>query len=271
MQQNPGLFDDDENTQASGTGEAVPELLEKLKELSIQAYDNASLAGLSGDGPPYSYARLNIGLYVKRVLAAAEYAAGKSAARGGNIAAVQTAAREAADRAAVDRGDPLVHAVLAAAYKTGWEIHRIMGFLRFVPVERKAEYGFEQGTEQDTLRETFYLARCAPDNFILPCMAEHFTPRFGEKPWAVIDEKRGLILIRRPGKEVSLETFGAEGLEAHTDSPQESFSGTKPEGNSIEDYWRLYHQSVLIENRKNLKLQRQFIPLRYRKYLTEFD
>jgi hypothetical protein len=41
-------------------------------------------------------------------------------------------------------------------------------------------------------------------------------------------------------------------------------------GDSWEDLWRLYHRSVSNESRKNLKLQRQFMPARYQKYLCEF-
>ena len=43
----------------------------------------------------------------------------------------------------------------------------------------------------------------------------------------------------------------------------------KKTDDSWEDLWRLYHRSVNNEARKNLRLQRQFMPERYQKYLTE--
>jgi probable DNA metabolism protein len=120
-----------------------------------------------------------------------------------------------------------------------YEIHRITGFLRF-----------SAGSDG------VYIARCSPDFFILPALAEHFYLRFGEAAWAVIDEKRNLCLYREKGKAPRL-------VPSSSDSPEEQ------ESDYIEDLWRLYHRSINNEARKNLRLQRQFIPERYRKYLTE--
>jgi len=252
MQQSPDLFGEEaDSLEPDWTKEAAdPVLLEKLKDVSINAYDTATMAGLTGDGPPYSYAHLNIGCYVKQVLSAADDAENRAIAQGRGKAFVQTASRDAAERAAHDRGDPLVNSILKAAQKCGREIHRIMGFLRFVE------------------KDEYYVAMCAPDNFILHCLAEHFTLRFGNTPWAIIDEKRSLILIRRPSQEASLESLYEEDGNGKIIIKDE-FAGDNE--STYEDYWRLYHRSLLIESRKNLNLQRQFIPLRYRKYLTEFN
>ncbi|MDR3146030.1 MAG: DUF4130 domain-containing protein, partial [Treponema sp.] len=38
-----------------------------------------------------------------------------------------------------------------------------------------------------------------------------------------------------------------------------------------EELWRSYHRAVNIGDRKNLSLQRRFVPLRYRDYLDEFS
>jgi len=157
--------------------------------------------------------------------------------------------RAEASRIASDRGDPDVLAVLKATRKVQVEIHRITGFLRFSP----DPYGV-------------YTARCEPDYFILPALAEHFTLRFGETPWAIIDEKRGLCLCRQNGPEttVSVEIRLVPG------STNPAGAAAKNEDkDSWEDLWRLYHRSVCIETRKNPGLQRQFMPERYQKYLNE--
>ena len=122
------------------------------------------------------------------------------------------------------------------------EIHRIMGFLRFAPDE--------QG---------IYTARCEPDYFILPALAEHFTLRFGDTPWAIIDEKRGICLSRKNGNEAEL-------------SPVTEGGSTDANGEISDrwaELWRLYHRSISIETRKNPRLQQQLIPNRYRKHLNE--
>jgi probable DNA metabolism protein len=153
--------------------------------------------------------------------------------------------RDEADRAGKDRGDNDVSVVLKEASTVTHEIHRITGMLRFNP-------------ESDGV----YTARCAPYNFILPALAEHFTLRFGETPWAIIDEKRGLCLRKTSGSEAVLVPY-TPGLTAAVVE--------KGKTDSWEDLWRLYHKSINIESRKNPRLQRQLMPERYQKYLTELN
>ena len=168
-----------------------------------------------------------------------------SAAGAGNTADGAIAARAAADKAASDRGDPDVLVVLKTAQKVGHEIHRLMGLLRFSPDKNGV-----------------YIARCAPDYFILPVLNEHFSRRFGKTPWAIIDEKRGLCLYQGKIKATS-EIFDLK-------------DNNLWESNSVdhgrwEDLWKLYHRSVTNEGKKNTKLQKSYMPERYRKYLLEFD
>jgi len=153
--------------------------------------------------------------------------------------------RDKADRAGKDRGDSNVLAVLKEAGKVTHEIHRLTGMLRFSP-------------ESDGV----YTARCAPDNFILPALEEHFTLRFGETPWAIIDEKRGLCLRKTSGSEAVLVPYVPRLTAAVAE---------KGKTDSWEDLWRLYHKSINNEGRKNPRLQRQLMPERYQKYLTELN
>jgi probable DNA metabolism protein len=150
-----------------------------------------------------------------------------------------------ADRVMGDCGDDEVRAVLEAAAKVTREIDRLRGLLRF----RADGAGM-------------YLARCAPDHFVLPALAAHFELRFGETPWAIIDEKRRLALPRPPGGEPRLVRVDAPAF-------REEAGGCSREQPPWEDVWRTYHRSVNNESRANPELQRQFMPARYWKYLTE--
>ena len=152
--------------------------------------------------------------------------------------------RAAADKTASDRGDGDVLAVLKAADKVRVEIHRLIGLLRFTADPSGV-----------------YVARCAPDYFILPALAEHFTLRFGETPWAIIDEKRKLCLRRGQSSPARLTPS--------QDAPAPAAG--KEAGDSWEELWRLYHRSINNETRNNPRLQRQFMPERYQKYLPEMD
>jgi hypothetical protein len=184
----------------------------------------------------------------------------------------------AAEQAAADREEPAVQAVLEAAYKTGREIDRLMGLLRFNPNRRG-----------------LYVARCSPDHFVLPGLGEYFLLRFGGTPWAIIDEKRGLCLCRFPGTAPGIFPVTREFLR-RLDSPGAADGGAAPGDvpgdarhppdlqafpgpaaspaaedlpDPWEELWRNYHRSVNNENRKNPDLQRQFMPRRYWKYLPE--
>ncbi|MDR2159921.1 MAG: TIGR03915 family putative DNA repair protein [Treponema sp.] len=220
-----------------------------LLELSAAAFDGFIFAWMSE--LPVEGEILRFGW---KVLAAARGTAACGTAAAGNAPAADTpippaepwaacpGARREAERAASDRGDPDVRAVLAAACKVDREIERLKGFLRFTPV----------GGGEDGL----YLARCSPDHHVLPALAEHFTLRFGTRDWAVVDERRGIALLRR--------SEGAARL-----VPASLFGQPGPAADGYEGLWRHYHRTINNESRSNPALQRQCMPRRYWKYLSE--
>jgi probable DNA metabolism protein len=145
----------------------------------------------------------------------------------------------AAGKITTDRGDADVRTVLEAAEKAMHEIHRLMGLLRFNPDEHGV-----------------YIAYCATDHFILPALGSHFKERFGQTPWAIIDEKRHLCLSCPQGEQWTMDKSPDAGTE-------------KPLGGNWEKLWQHYHKTINNESRNNPKLQRQLMPQRYWKYLTE--
>jgi probable DNA metabolism protein len=149
--------------------------------------------------------------------------------------------RRATQNCVSDRSDENTLTVLIAAEKVQYEIHRMMGLLRFSPNERGE-----------------YIAYCAPDHFILPALGEYFFARFGKTSWAIVDEKRKLRLYRLQGECVKLVM-------------QEVNNGNDSTSDEWEDLWRHYHKTINNESRKNTGLQRQLMPKRYWKYLPEMD
>jgi probable DNA metabolism protein len=177
------------------------------------------------------------------------------------IWAARPEARRGAEKAAADRGDPETRVALEAAYKTGREIDRLRGLLRFKPCFPGP--GSSGGP--------VYTARCSPDHYVLPGLADHFTRRFGECAWAVIDEKRNLVLAGKPGGEARIFPFSPDrfpvsgGIGPARGIPVDG--GDSPD--YFEDLWRNYHRSINNPSRNNPALQRQFMPRRYWKYLPE--
>jgi len=128
-------------------------------------------------------------------------------------------------------------------YKVYREIDRMKGLLRFVPNEHGE-----------------LIAKCAPDHYILPALAGHFTSRLGEIPWSIIDEKRSLCLRRQLGKNAEIIPY----------SPLNEENSLKSAKNDEwEELWKHYHKTINNEDRHNPKCQRQFMPKRYWKYLPE--
>jgi len=123
----------------------------------------------------------------------------------------------------------------------GREVIRMMELMRFTPNE-----------------DGEFIARCAPDHFILPALAEFFTARFGETAWSIIDEKRALKLRRLPGEQAKI--FPLE---------EEETATGKKNNDEWEELWKHYHKTINNEERNNPNLQRQFMPQRYWKYLPE--
>lgn len=126
-------------------------------------------------------------------------------------------------------------------YKVQHEIHRMMGLLRFTPNENGE-----------------FVARCAPDHFILPFLEDYFNSRFGDTAWSIIDEKRGVCLRRRPGEPAKIIPLN-----------EESSAGTNGKPDEWEELWKHYHITINNKDRNNPNLQRQFMPRRYWKYLPE--
>ena len=141
------------------------------------------------------------------------------------------------------------------------EVHRLQGLLRFRP-------------EADGPGER-YTARCAPDYFVLPLLADHFAARFGETPWTIIDEKRRLALVRDRGRPPELRPWRKTPVpaggtaDAAADSP--ALSGGEKNSRPWEELWKHYHRAAANEARTNPGLQRQFMPKRYWKYLPEME
>jgi probable DNA metabolism protein len=162
---------------------------------------------------------------------------------GGKVAAAEKCS--AAENVINNRLDADTLTVLNAAAKVQHEVHRMMGFLRF------------------TVEADQFISRCGPDHFILPCLGEYFTSRFGETSWSIIDEKRRLKLYRKTGEQAKIQILENDNL---------VLNSINSEGkDEWEELWKHYHKTINNESRNNPNLQRQFMPKRYWKYLVEMN
>lgn len=135
---------------------------------------------------------------------------------------------------------PDVRAVDKAMRQVGWEAQRMRQFVRFVNV---------QG---------IFVADIEPQYNVLTLIADHFHGRFNDQRLMIRDLQRRIALVS--------ETKGWWLLHLGEDEIP-----PLPQDGAYESLWRGYFKAIANPARKNVRLQQQFIPLRYRAHLTEFQ
>ena len=120
------------------------------------------------------------------------------------------------------------------------ETHRFKGFLRFMETEKG-----------------FYYACYEPDNDITELLVPHFTARL-QSPFIIHDIKRNILALC-DGKRYKILNGGDNGVTVFMSESEEIFL----------DLWQQYYKSINIEERKNLRQMRNYMPERYWKNLSE--
>ncbi len=108
-----------------------------------------------------------------------------------------------------------------------------------------------------------YCGTIGPENDVLELVASHFADRFPDMDWALCDERR---------KKAALHT--SSGALAICTGITEEESRLFDKNIAADCYiklWKTFFQTIAIEERKNPRCQRNMLPLRYRKYMTEFQ
>lgn len=120
------------------------------------------------------------------------------------------------------------------------ETHRFKGFLRFMETEKG-----------------FYYACYEPDNDITELLVPHFTARL-QSPFIIHDIKRNILALC-DGKRYKILNGGDNGVTVFMSESEEIFL----------NLWQQYYKSINIEERKNLRQMRNYMPERYWKNLSE--
>lgn len=120
------------------------------------------------------------------------------------------------------------------------ETHRFKGFLRFMETKKG-----------------FYYACYEPDNDITELLVPHFTARL-QSPFIIHDIKRNILALC-DGKRYKILNGGDNGVTVFMSESEEIFL----------DLWQQYYKSINIEERKNLRQMRNYMPERYWKNLSE--
>ncbi len=135
---------------------------------------------------------------------------------------------------------PDVHDVQLLAKKVGHEVHRFQGLLRFALLE-----------------DGSYLARMEPDFNIIQPLSRFFCRRLAAQNWFIYDVRRSLV-----------SSWDRHSLEFGT---LESFRTPEfsEEEHEVRQLWKTFFRHVSIPDRKNDRLQKSCMPMKYWKYLVE--
>lgn len=133
-----------------------------------------------------------------------------------------------------------VKQVLDISQRVGAERHRMLGLIRF----RK-------------LQGELYYAAIEPDHNIVGLVAPHFAKRLADQNWVIHDLKRGIAAVYNQREWIITV------LEHTGELPDEDTE------RNYQQLWKQYYASTSITDRKNSRLQRQYMPVRYWKHLPE--
>ena len=124
----------------------------------------------------------------------------------------------------------------------GNENHKYKGFVRFKELENGILY-----------------AEIEPINNILGILSKHFVKRLKNEYWIIKDVKRNILALYDK-KEINF-----------TDGDQfELFTkNISKDEEAIQKLWTTFYNKIGIEERKNDRCRRNFMPKRYWKYITE--
>jgi len=136
--------------------------------------------------------------------------------------------------------DSVIERIYMIANRVRREIHRFKGFLRF-----------------KELKGGYLYAPFSSDFFILYPLAKHFAERLKNEKIILHDVKRKKAVFCYLGKIYEIVEF-------------EEFPEETALEKEISKLWRKYFEDLAIKERENLALQRQRVPKKYRRFLTEF-
>ncbi len=149
-------------------------------------------------------------------------------------------------------GDDDVLRIKDIAQKVGTDARKLIQFVRF----------------QETL-DGIYFAPVTLRYNVLSLIIPHFKSRYADQPWIIYDTNRniGIYYDTHSVQEVSFSAKDLSELRNGILSDEK----LSDEEALFQKMWREYFKSITIKERINLKLQRQHMPQRYWKYLTEMQ
>ena len=146
-----------------------------------------------------------------------------------------------------------VHALEDLARKVGNEKERMLQFVRFEVMEAADRPGAQ-----------ILYAKIEPSCDVLALVAHHFSERFRHDPLIIHDLGRSKAVFAYEGDWYIADFDG-------THLPDGTAIARSEEERSYQDLWRTYFDHIAIKERTNPRCQKNHMPVRYWKHLTEMN
>ena len=159
----------------------------------------------------------------------------------------------------------LCYKYLKTAFKLGTEIHKhlYLDVVREINlIERRVSlesHRFTGFVRFSLINNKFLYSSIEPDNNILELISPHFQNRFSNEYWIIHDVKRNIASVYN---KISWEIV---------EMNNNIYNSLKDYNDEFEGLWKNYFVSTSIKERSNPRLQKQSMPKRYWKHLTEID
>lgn len=124
------------------------------------------------------------------------------------------------------------------------EAHHLLGFIRFS----------EQ--ESGILTSTIH-----PRNNVLTLVTPHFADRLPNERFVIFDGNRNICSLHLPGKPWIMAEL----------PDMDSIGFAEIIDDEYKNLWKVFFESIAIKERINPKLQRNNLPIRFRRDMTEFE
>ena len=143
--------------------------------------------------------------------------------------------------------DDSVNLTFSLARRANNEYLHLKGFTRFSELENGVLY-----------------SKISPKNNILAFLMPHFVDRFPMENFMIYDERRNLFGIHPAQRDwylIQNDSNDLVGRELILSDGEKQY----------QELFKYFCHKIAINERRNLELQRNMLPLKFRKYMTEFE
>ena len=169
-----------------------------------------------------------------------------------------------------EKGDAILGAMLEA--KKIADSKKIMQHLSHPKVRKVFELSRKVANESHYYKEIvrfkelengILFAQIEPRCQILTCLGDHFSNRFPLENWMIYDRTHKMFLVHRESKQWFLIV--------DEELNEEAVMRLSEKEKTYMTLWKGFFENIAIVERESYERQRQHLPLRYRKHVTEFQ